>query len=263
MKEPLAFTKYEGLGNDFLVVDGAAISSLTPEVVRHLCDRHRGVGGDGILVVWPQGPRMRVLNADGSVPEMCGNGLRCVVLHLAEGQGLRRGEVQVDTDAGLRACSFDVDAGLVTVDMGIIRVQADHVFPLRAAEGLELRVTSADAGNPHAVTFDPVAPHHHAAVGAEVGRLAVFPKGANVEFVTDEGDHLRVVVWERGVGFTEACGTGACAVAAVACAKGLRRHGEALTVRLPGGDLTVTVAEGGRTAMRGPARRVFEGRWRG
>jgi diaminopimelate epimerase len=260
----LAFDKYEGLGNDFIVVDAADEDALPAERIRALCDRHFGVGADGVLLVLPSrspgaAARMRVVNADGSVPEMCGNGVRCVALHVARARGLRDGEIVVDTDAGALRCAIKDggDEALVTVDMGVVRVLGDRTLDV---DGSRVVMVLADAGNPHAILFGAFGRGEIERLGPRLAAHAEFPRGTNVEFANVTGDGIDLVVWERGVGLTLACGTGACATAAVACAKGLARPGEPLAVRLPGGRLDVTVSVDGRATMRGPARRVFSGR---
>lgn len=266
------FHKYEGLGNDFILVEAteaSGASGVSPDRAVELCDRRRGIGADGVLVVSPAphgGARMRVVNADGSIPEMCGNGVRCVALHLARSRGLQGGDVRVETDAGPRVCSIDsvgqgARTAMVTVDMGVVRVLGDRTF---SDEGRELTYAVADAGNPHAVLFS--AGPSSAFVRSDVDRLGPrlardpsFPNGTNVEFAHVHVGGIDLVVWERGVGVTLACGTGACATVAVACARGLAPRGQPVAVRLPGGRLDITIDPSGRAIMRGPAHHVFEG----
>jgi diaminopimelate epimerase len=259
----LAFDKYEGLGNDFVVVDAASDAEWTGERVRALCDRRFGVGGDGVLLVLPPvaggDARMRVVNADGSTPEMCGNGIRCVALHLARARDVKSGELAIESDAGVRRCAFEREgaAATVTVDMGVVTVGADVAIDV---DGVRVELTKADAGNPHAVTMKAVQREEFERLGAQLTRHPAFPHGANIEFVRFDAGVLHVVVWERGVGPTLACGTGACAAVAVACRAGVVPAGSYVRVRLPGGDLDVRYeAENGRTTMRGPARHVFAG----
>jgi diaminopimelate epimerase len=263
----LAFAKYEGLGNDFVVVDAASEAALSPDDARAICDRRRGVGADGVLLVLPaRDPnavaRMRVLNADGSVPEMCGNGLRCAVLHVARTRGDVPREMTIETYAGPRAAVLDRegDRAMVSADMGVVRAGADV-----ALDGVEL--TLADAGNPHAVAFREVDDETFARLGPSLSAHPRFGRGVNVEFVrvspaTKDAANpdLHVRVWERGAGPTLACGTGACAVVAVATAKGLVRGGAIVRVILPGGPLEIRHDPvSARTSMRGPARFVFSG----
>ncbi len=259
------FEKWEGLGNDFVLLRDLG-AALDDAAVRRLCDRRFGVGADGVLLVEAKGggaPRMIVRNADGSRPEMCGNGLRCVAGHLLAGEGPGPRTVVVATDAGERACDVRTgdagDAGDdgvdVSVEMGVARAGADLVVSF---EGRERRFSTIDMGNPHAVAFEGFDEGIVDALGPVVAALP--PGGTNVELCRAREGGIDVVVWERGVGRTLACGTGACAVAAAACGTGRARFGVPVAVTLPGGTLEVTVESGTRAVrMRGPARRVFSG----
>jgi diaminopimelate epimerase len=258
-----AFSKYEGLGNDFIVLDADDERVVTPERAALLCERHFGVGADGLILVLPPrtpdcATRMRVINADGSIPEMCGNGVRCVALHFARAHGLSETSLLVDTDAGPRACAVDDvhGAGMVTVDMGVVRVLGERML---SVDEKSITLTTADAGNPHAVLLGAFARGDVEHLGPRVAVHPAFPRGTNVEFAFIARDGIDLVVWERGVGITLACGTGGCATAAVACAKGLVPRGTPVAVRLPGGTLDVTIDGASRATMRGPARRVFSG----
>jgi diaminopimelate epimerase len=261
MGASLRFEKYEGLGNDFILLDAPDDAGITPERATRLCDRRFGVGADGVILVLPPrtpgaDARIRVINADGSIPEMCGNGVRCVALHVAGMRGLTGGgTLRIETDAGERTCVLDGD-GMVTVDMGVVRVLAERAVDV---EGRPIVLALADAGNPHAILFGAFARADVEHLGPRIATHPAFPRGTNVEFACVLGDGIDLVVWERGVGITMACGTGACATAAVACDKGLATRGKPVAVRLPGGRLDVTVGDDGRTTMRGPARRVFSG----
>ncbi len=261
------FEKWEGLGNDFVVVEVASEGSFTPEHARALCDRHRGIGADGVLLVVESatGPRMVVLNADGSRPEMCGNGLRCVAGFLAEKSGAEGLSMVIATDAGDKPCAIERRGpGLydVTVDMGHATMGPELEVE---AGGRKHGFTTVDVGNPHAITFEVYGEEEIDRVGPTV---ATAPAGGiNVEFcrVLEHGARTRiaVTVWERGVGRTLACGTGACAVAAAAWEGGRAPRGEPIEVLLPGGPLEITVDEGRALRMKGPARRVFRGTWEG
>lgn len=261
--DPLNFVKYEGAGNDFLVVEAASESVVSPDRAVSLCDRHYGVGADGVLLVLPaRDPAMRarmvVLNADGSRPEMCGNGLRCVALHLACRDELQHASYRLETDAGERSAEVERSGAgaLITQGMGHGRLGGTLRF---AVKGEEREFFLVDMGNPHAVTFGaPLTEAEMDVVGPALS--ATQPFGANVEIVTPVAGQLDVLVWERGVGRTLACGTGAAGVAVAAASNGLTRFGEPVEVRLPGGSLSVTVDE--KTlgvTMRGPARLVFSG----
>jgi len=275
----LSFSKYEGLGNDFLIVFDAV--AMDPAWAAALCDRHLGVGGDGVLLVGRdrarQRVRMDVWNADGSRSEMCGNGLRCVALALAE-----RGDVdpgvpfEVETDAGPHRVLVVTQADgeplrEVTVDMRAPSLDpADLPFagnrPLVQGELVGgpsgLSWTAVSMGNPHLVTFDAVAPGARARIGPELERYPAFPQGVNVGFAELRAPgELALTVWERGVGITRACGTGACAAAVAAVETGRHPRETPITVRLPGGPLTITVGPvGSPVRMTGPARHVFDGR---
>jgi len=281
------FTKYHGLGNDFVVVDlrseSPAPSPEDPEVVRALCDRQFGVGGDGVLAILPAvtagaDARMRVLNADGGEAEMCGNGLRCVVKHLWErDETLRKPALTIDTGAGPLTCQVDGDgvADVVTVDMGRPRLTRGEI-PMTGPEsercvevpltvgGRELRLTGVSMGNPHAIAFvdETGAALRTLAetVGPTVETHDWFPRKANVEFARLHSEsEIELVVWERGVGITLACGTGACATAVAACLTGRAKLDAEILVRLLGGDLTIRVApDYSAVFMTGPAARVFE-----
>ena len=259
----LTFEKFEGLGNDFLLVSPETEGAFDRTLVPRLCDRRFGVGADGVLLVLPPSgegvARMKVLNADGSVPEMCGNGLRCVALLVAERLGIESGEVAVETDAGARTCRVvrSPAGAVIDVDMGVVRVTGERTI---AVGGLSFDLTLADAGNPHAIAYRDDPERDLDVAGLLLATHASFPRGTNVEFVRWRDGAIDVSVWERGVGRTLACGTGACAVAAVAAGRGEGEPGRPLRVRLPGGELSITHdRETGLTRMVGPARRVYRG----
>jgi diaminopimelate epimerase len=257
----LAFDKYEGLGNDFVLVEAEREDAVSPEQARALCDRRFGVGADGVLLLLPPRSsdahaRMRVINADGSVPEMCGNGLRCAVLHVARARKLS--DVAFDTDAGKKICRVD-DAqgeGIVTVDMGVVRFVEDVRLDV-GGEAWDLAL--GDAGNPHAITTRETSRARIDVVGPQIATHPRFPHGTNVEFARYRDREIDLVVWERGVGVTHACGTGACATVAVGVAKGWVARGAEIAVHLPGGTLAVTITDDDHAIMRGPARHVFSG----
>jgi len=266
MTEPmnLRFAKYEGLGNDFLIVDATSETLLDAAQVSKLCDRHFGVGGDGVLLVLPPtslGARatMVVLNADGSRPEMCGNGLRCVALHLALQDRAPGASFIVDTDAGPRLVAVERSDKTASVSVGMGRglPEGELVHEFGAAQ---LSFSRVSMGNPHAIAFD--ANLDERALD-ELGPAlsARFPTGSNIELVTTRGERaLDLLVWERGVGRTLACGTGACATVVAAARQGRVPFDTEIEVRLPGGPLHITVTrETLDVTMRGPARRVFSG----
>lgn len=261
----LQFTKYQGIGNDFLVVFAKHPEALRPADAVRLCNRHYGIGGDGVLIVSPgqdgARARMTVLNADGSRPEMCGNGLRCVALALVHEGDPRAAGFVVETDAGPRATSVVLDAsssqvGLVRTAMGQGRLGDSLEVEF---EGEKYLFHTVSMGNPHAVCF------REAITDEKLDRLGPlvsgrFPAGTNVEIVTQRGPlALDVHVWERGVGRTLACGTGAVGSVVVAAERGLVPFDEEVTVRLPGGSVMVRVGRDFVTELTGPAARVFSG----
>jgi diaminopimelate epimerase len=250
-------------------------------LTRRLCDRHRGIGADGILFITQVNDtfRMIVSNADGSRPEMCGNGLRCVAAYLAQRSteehqtpvehlglrvafgALRPKPLTIATDAGDKRCLIErsQDHFAVTVDMGT----AKQTPPLDVTIAEKHHAfTSIDIGNPHAITFDPA--YTQADIDI-IGPLVAtsIPGGTNVEFCQIQKEaqrpRIEVTVWERGVGRTLACGTGACAVAAAACDAGHVAFEQPIDVALPGGILEITVQSDRTVRMKGPARRVFRG----
>lgn len=277
------FTKYHGLGNDFVLLSPGpdAERAMTPERARALCRRGFGVGADGLMTSRATAAadlEMVLLNSDGSVPEMCGNGIRCFVKWAVDVLGERANPLRVLTPAGVMACAWRLgDDGLVAtvrVDMGRPRFERAAVPVLGSGDAIGVEVTVDDrvftatgvnTGNPHMVIFGEASRALAAAWGPHLTAHALWPEGANVEFVSHAGgDHLNVIVWERGCGLTEACGTGATAAAAAAVRHGLVPFERPIRVSLPGGDLTITIrgsVEDGMTTawMEGPATCVYEG----
>jgi len=267
------FAKYQGLGNDFLVVEQAGFPPVSGALARQLCCRHFGIGADGVLLTGSeQGrPFMRVVNADGSTPEMCGNGLRCVALYLVERELMRELAFEVATDAGPHhvRVSRSAAGAIVEVSMRPPSLVASEVLrdgsgrsvdqPF-AVEGRELRLTAVSMGNPHVVSFDDLRGQEQW-LGPRIEKDPRFKSGANVGFARLRGENeLDLVVWERGVGFTLACGTGACAAAVAAVETGRVARGAPVVVHLPGGPLTIRVAADGEPiSMTGPAAHVFDG----
>ncbi len=269
----LRVSKLHGTGNDFLVTvagDGRAVDA---GVARALCDRHRGIGADGFITLGPGSDgadcTMELRNADGGIAEMSGNGARCLAW-VAVREGLARdGRLVVDTGGGRRVIELDIDpagGGLrsASVDMGAVTFEPDEI-PFRAGSafdvetafhGVDYRGDAAGVGNPHLVLFvDDVAAARVAQHGPQLSTDDRFPNGTNVEFVRVEApDRLRMRVWERGVGETLSCGTGACAAAAAAHRRGL--VGDRVTVQVPGGELVVEL--GDTATLGGPVVHVFD-----
>jgi diaminopimelate epimerase len=271
----LRFSKMHGIGNDFVVLDRRADPGpLDPALVRAIADRHTGVGFDQLLALEP--PRTpgsvaayRIYNGDGSEARQCGNGLRCLVAWLHRERPLA-GAVRLDGPAGPVACEV-LASGEVRADMGVPRFAPRDVpfladaeadaYPLQAG-GESVSVGIASMGNPHAVLEVPdVDAADVARLGPAIERHPRFPDRANVGFAQVVDRHaIRLRVFERGAGETRACGSGACAAAAVLLRRG--RVASPLAVTLPGGTLRIDWAGGDAPlAMTGPATFVFEGTW--
>ena len=271
----LRFTKMQGLGNDFVVLDGVRQRvALSPAQVRRLADRRFGVGCDQVLLVErAQGDadfRYRIFNADGGEVEQCGNGARCFVVFVRD-QGLTtKRELRVETAGGLIVPRLEAD-GQVTVDMGVPRFAAADV-PFLGGEGaleeildvdgMPVRISALSMGNPHAVqVVSDVDAAPVATQGARIEHHARFPQRVNAGYmqVVDRAT-IRLRVWERGAGETLACGTGACA--AVVAGVRLRLLDSPVRVRSRGGELVIAWAGDGQPVqMTGPAATVFEGEW--
>ncbi len=256
-----SFEKWHGLGNDFIVVLAPDDPSWWADNAKRLCDRHRGVGADGVLLVTSEPESMRVINADGSEPEMCGNGLRCVAAALADSTG--RNELSISTGAGQLTAS--VTDGLVLYAAGAVSFEPE----LAGVTGGDGTLTGAgfigqvaSIGNPHWIFLEHPGVKRLTELGPSLETDERFANRTNVEFVSaldPSGKNWRVDVWERGVGITQACGTGATAVAATLVKLGRAPVDTALRIELPGGPLEITVAADYRCNVKGPAVRVFHG----
>jgi diaminopimelate epimerase len=296
MKRSLRFTKMEGLGNDFVVVDATvAPFTLSTAAIRRLADRRFGVGCDQVLVVEPargmdglhaapsgvragDGPshqradfRYRIFNADGGEVEQCGNGARCFVVFVREHGLTTKREIRVETAGGLIVPKLE-DDGEVTVDMGIPRFAAADVpfiggtgaisEPLDV-DGRVVTISALSMGNPHAVQrVDDVDAAPVATQGPLIERHPRFPQRVNAGFmqVVDRAT-IRLRVYERGAGETLACGTGACA--AVVAGRRLGLLDERVRVITRGGELSIAwPGDGAPVTMKGPAHAVFDGEWR-
>lgn len=274
----MKFTKYSGLGNDFILVNGFKEKIKDPfTAAQKLCDRHLGIGADGLVLVQPSETadlRMKIFNSDGSEAEMCGNASRCVPL-FARKEGLTdKTTLTLETLAGpIKTEIKDSHLGLVSVDMGVPRLLRGQIpmtgDPTDTAVDVPLEVggavrygTAVSMGNPHFVMFGPDVEYAQLReLGPLVEKNPAFPAKTNVEFVTViDPQTVRMRVWERGAGITRACGTGACAsvVAAVINGKTERR----VTVKLDGGDLLIDWPEQKNIFMTGPAEEIFEGEWK-
>jgi diaminopimelate epimerase len=270
----LKFTKMHGLGNDFVVIDGVHQSvALTPAQVRFLADRRRGVGCDQVLLVEPPQSagvdfRYRIFNADGGEVGQCGNGARCFARFVVDAGLTTKTHIPVETASGRMELVL-LDDGQVTVDMGVPRLEPAEV-PFQASAraqhydldvaGQRVDIGAVSLGNPHAVLrVSDVDQAPVGELGPRIENHPRFPERVNVGFMQIVArDHIRLRVFERGAGETAACGSGACAAAAVGQIQGLLDN--EVRVSLPGGDLVISWAGAGHPLfMTGPATRVFEG----
>jgi len=277
----LKFSKMEGLGNDFIILDDRdgriEVAMAYPDLARKLCDRHFGIGGDGIILVRKSKDhdiRFVIINSDGSEPEMCGNGMRCFAKYLYENKILTQKRMRVETlagtvipevvvDDGDRVISVCVDMGEPVLSCGDIPFVCDRKTaveqPVETSAGC-FAVTTVSMGNPHAVIFvENLDDVDVAGIGRAVETHERFPEKTNVEFIEKISDtELGMKVWERGAGITLACGTGACA--ALVAANLTKRTGNRALVHLEGGDLEIFWdKETHHIFKTGPATQVFDG----
>ena len=296
----IRFHKMHGLGNDYVYVDGfeneRVLAELDEgqlaEMARRAANRNFGIGSDGLILILPSERadcRMRMFNGDGSESEMCGNGVRCVAKYAYESGIAPKNEMTVETGAGVLTLQLAVEGSevqRVRVNMGMPRLSADQIpveldpaitlqrpktlslpteivmaYPLEALDR-RFEITCVSMGNPHCVIFvDDVANFPVEKYGPAIETHAIFPKRANVEFVTVvDRQHMIQRTWERGAGETLACGTGASAVCAAGMLNALTDR--KVSVRLLGGELELEWTKGGEVYMTGPATHVFSGTWR-
>jgi diaminopimelate epimerase len=264
------FTKMHGLGNDFVVLVPAQTGDHDwPTLARQMCDRHFGVGSDGLILVLPSATadfRMRMFNPDGSEAEMCGNGIRCFGKYVWDNGFWAAPELTVDTLAGLQHLRLHVadrHVDSVEVNMGVPVVSPNNERLIINVSDQTLSLTQVSMGNPHAVGFLDIAVDTYPlqTIGPLVERHPAFPHRTNYEIVNVlNRDEIRVRVWERGAGITLACGTGACAAAVASRVRGLTN--DSVFVHLPGGDLRISWPGPGQPViMTGPATTVFTGDW--
>lgn len=281
------FAKLNGLGNDFVMIEDLDDNIIfTPEQIQTICDRHFGVGGDGVIVVKPsKNPEcdayMDYYNSDGSKAQMCGNGVRCFAKFLVDRNlvDASKGTLVADTLSGPKPISFTLDDEnkmvQATVDMGAPILEPlqvptalpgveTHFGTVALEQDLNIdgeiyKFTCVSMGNPHAITFlDSDNLEIVQSVGPKVETCSSFPEDTNVEFAFVDGDTITMRVWERGCGETLACGTGACATAVAAHISG--RAGRSVTLNLLGGKLHIEWRESdGHVLMTGPAQQSFTG----
>ena len=278
----MKFTKMHGLGNDFILVN-----SLNGEfknysrfsyIAKKLCDRHFGIGADGLIFIFPSDVadlKMKIYNSDGSEAQMCGNGIRCFAKYVYENKITSKKKFTVETQAGIitpeiiinnkEILGIKVNMGIPKLQKSDIPVKGSNDLPminelLQIESGYQVNVTCVSMGNPHCTIFvDNVKSKLVKELGPKIENHPIFPEKTNVEFIQIlNNKELNFRVWERGVGETLACGTGACA-ALVAGVLNKKVERQAV-IHLPGGDLNIEWPENGPVFMSGPAELVFEGK---
>jgi len=267
----ICFSKYQATGNDFLMINGfAGDLALTAKQVNTLCNRYFGAGADGVIIVRPTDKAdmfMDLINSDGSAAEMSGNGIRCLASYAIDNELIKAnsGEISIDTRAGLKTIKvnndkFKVDMGVpsfANADIGFLSDQAAWDYPI-AINGSELKVYGVSMGNPHCVIFtEELEKKLVHELGPLVENHPLFKNKTNVEWVkVDSENSLSIEVWERGAGYTLACGTGSCASFAVANRLGLVKN--QASISLPGGELEVEL-QSGHLFLTGEAKKVYNG----
>ncbi len=274
----IPFAKGHGLGNDYIVIDQAHLTTpLSETAIRRICDRNWGVGGDGILLLVPA-PRadfgLRIFNPDGSEAEKSGNGLRIFAKYLWDHGHTTKATFTVDTKGGLVECQCHVLNGrvnFVTVEMGRATFRAPEIpmhgpardvvgVPLQLGDGTTLTVTAVSVGNPHCVTFvDRLDDAECRRLGPLIENHPAFPNRTNVQFARVHGrDTVDILIWERGAGYTLASGSSSCGAASAAVKNGFCDHGR-VRVRMPGGELVVEVRSDWSLRLEGPVEEVYRG----
>lgn len=269
----MRFHKYQALGNDYLVAEGVEAESMHPTLVRRICDRHFGIGSDGILLETPvsggEGFGLRIFNPDGSEAEKSGNGLRIFARYLWDRGSVGAKPFTVLTKGGRVCCEVRDGGRNVFVEMGTACFDSAAI-PVRGSErevvnepivvdGVALRFTGVTVGNPHCVIHtEEVSKETALRFGPLLERHELFPNRTNVQFVQVLDRHrIRIEIWERGAGYTLASGSSSCAAAAASVRLG---HCEGdITVVMPGGELEIGIGEDFALTMLGPVRKVAEG----
>ena len=282
------FTKMQGAGNDFILVETDDMQRNWSAVARAICDRHFGIGGDGLLLVLPSDNadfQMRIFDSDGSEAEACGNGIRCLAKYAYEEGLIDTGidQILVETIAGIRKIklykkgdklisirasmgkpefsAYDIPVVIKGNEDSIVNIKSMLSYPV-TIDGTDLTLNLVAMGNPHAVYFwqHPVSDFPLSQLGPKVEHLEIFPNRVNFEVArVISRTQLEVRVWERGVGETLACGSGACAVAVAAQLHGYIDNN--VDIKLPGGTLQLEWNGTGEVIMNGPAEKVFSGEW--
>ncbi|HLV79047.1 MAG TPA: diaminopimelate epimerase [Chthonomonadaceae bacterium] len=283
-RDAIPFVKMQGVGNDFVLLDGRELGERDwPALAVAMCARRTGIGADGLLVIAPSSQadlRMRMFNPDGS-PDICGNGLRCVSRYAVERGLVRQDSLRIETLVDVRSAQIHRHASAavssVTVDMGRpafdppripMNVSLDRVldFPLKVESDLILTITALSTGSTHAVTFVDALPDDGLffSLSPKVEQHPLFPERTSLMWCRMERpsrsfSRIDMRIWERGAGETWGCGTGACAAAVAALAHGYAEAGEPVIVASRGGELLIRWREGEDIRMTGPAEFVFEG----
>ncbi len=269
-KKTIRFTKMQGTGNHFVVIDAIKKEQrLSGEQIRKLCTTAFGIGADQVLIIAPSKVadfRMRIFNADGGEVEMCGNGIRCVAKYVLEHGYTGKRELEIETLAGIkkpviRGNRIRVDMGEPAFDARFIPVRLSGRVINRAIkiEDAEFKITCVSMGNPHTVIFmDKIDKFNVVKYGAAIENNKLFPRKTNVEFVEKVNDNeLKMRVWERGTGETLGCGSGACAAAVAGVLN--NKSKERVLIHLRGGDLEIEWTKDNHVYLTGPAEEVFRG----
>lgn len=277
----MKFTKMHGAGNDYVYVNcfEEILSQDIATLAREVSDRHKGIGSDGLILICPSekaDAQMRMFNADGSESEMCGNGVRCVAKYVYD-HGIAQTEtLKIETGAGILSLDLEVTShkvNQVRVNMGKPILSSSDIPTLLSGDppvnanldvgGQTIQVTCVSMGNPHCVTFvEEISDQWVHVIGPQVEVHPMFPKRINAEFIEIiSPKEMKMRVWERGSGETQACGTGACASAVAGVLTG--RTERNVLIHLPGGDLRLEWSDSDEVYMTGPAVEVFQGVWTG
>ncbi len=281
----LKFKKLQGIGNDFIIIDSREekLEEINlKELAISMCDRHFGIGADGLLIIWPSekaAVKMQIFNPDGTEPEMCGNGIRCFAKYIFDQTKPeeRKEILSVETKAGIKVIAYllendemqgmEVDMGIPILKRSKIPMLGDEkekvLNEALEVEGKTFQINAVSMGNPHCVIFvDDLETIDLEKIGPQIETHPIFPQSTNVEFVKiNNRQDISVKVWERGAGITLACGTGACAC----CVAGILNKllDTKVLVHLPGGDLEIEwEKEDNHVVMRGNAEYVFEGAYK-
>jgi diaminopimelate epimerase len=282
------FTKMHGAANDFVLVETDEIHREWSKLAKAMCDRHLGIGADSLLLLMPSVKAdfgMRIFDADGSEAEACGNGIRCLAKYVFEKGRISptTEQITVETIAGIRKVRFEKKGSRLTkiwANMGKPELRADRI-PVAvkpgegsvvdiksmlsyqvSVDGIDLALNCISMGNPHAIHFcqEAVSAFPLSRIGPLVENLPIFPRRVNFEVARVlNPHHLEARVWERGVGETLACGSGACAITVASRLHGYTEH--KVDIKLPGGTLDAEWNGAGEVILGGPAETVFEGKW--